>query len=157
MALVAAEPLGLDPLAALESALAFRAGLPGDAGDAGDGAGEGDGPYGPGVVPFPDGRRSPLVHVERIAPRAARTGVLARPLPPAVAERLGVESLWSHQAQAIDLARDGRSVVELMEAGRQVLARADVLDGVPEMLAEVQVEATFPDGTKLVTVHEPIP
>ena len=54
-------------------------------------------------------------------------------------------------------ARDGRSVVELMEAGRHVLSRADVLDGVPEMLAEVQVEATFPDGTKLVTVHEPIP
>ena len=54
-------------------------------------------------------------------------------------------------------ARDGRTVVDLMEAGRHVLARADVLDGVPEMLAEVQVEATFPDGTKLVTVHEPIP
>lgn len=53
-------------------------------------------------------------------------------------------------------ARDGRSVAELMEAGRQVLGREDVLDGVPEMLAEVQVEATFPDGTKLVTVHEPI-
>ena len=54
-------------------------------------------------------------------------------------------------------ARDGRSVVELMEAGRHVLSRADVLDGVPEMLTQVQVEATFPDGTKLVTVHEPIP
>jgi len=54
-------------------------------------------------------------------------------------------------------ARDGRSVVELMAAGRQVLTRADVLDGVPEMLREVQVEATFPDGTKLVTGHEPIP
>src|SRR5215467_9580179 len=108
MALVVAEPLGLDPLAALESALAFRAGLPGDAGD---GAGHGDGLHGPGVVRFPDGRRSPLVHVERIAPRPARTGVLARPLPPAMAERLGVEALWSHQAQAIDLARDGRSVV----------------------------------------------
>jgi urease subunit gamma len=53
-------------------------------------------------------------------------------------------------------ARDGRSVADLMEAGRHVLARDDVLDGVPEMLAEVQVEATFPDGTKLVTVHEPI-
>ena len=53
-------------------------------------------------------------------------------------------------------ARDGRSVVDLMEAGRRVLSRADVLDGVPEMLAEVQVEATFPDGTKLVTVHHPI-
>ena len=54
-------------------------------------------------------------------------------------------------------ARDGRTVADLMEAGRHVLTRADVLDGVPEMLAEVQVEATFPDGTKLVTVHEPIP
>jgi urease subunit gamma len=54
-------------------------------------------------------------------------------------------------------ARDGRTVVELMEAGRQVLTRADVLDGVPEMISEVQVEATFPDGTKLITVHEPIP
>lgn len=53
-------------------------------------------------------------------------------------------------------ARDGRTVVELMEAGRHVLTRADVLDGVPEMLPEVQVEATFPDGTKLVTVHGPI-
>jgi urease subunit gamma len=54
-------------------------------------------------------------------------------------------------------ARDGRSVADLMEAGRHVLGRADVLDGVPEMLPEVQVEATFPDGTKLVTVHQPIP
>jgi urease subunit gamma len=54
-------------------------------------------------------------------------------------------------------ARDGRSVVDLMAAGRQVLTRDDVLEGVPEMLREVQVEATFPDGTKLVTVHEPIP
>jgi urease subunit gamma len=54
-------------------------------------------------------------------------------------------------------ARDGRTVGELMESGRTVLARDDVMDGVPEMLKEVQVEATFPDGTKLVTVHEPIP
>jgi urease subunit gamma len=54
-------------------------------------------------------------------------------------------------------ARDGRTVVDLMDAGRGVLARDDVLDGVPEMLKEVQVEATFPDGTKLVTVHHPIP
>ncbi|MFI5906914.1 urease subunit gamma [Dactylosporangium sp. NPDC051541] len=54
-------------------------------------------------------------------------------------------------------ARDGRTVVDLMEAGRHVLGRADVLEGVPEMLVEVQVEATFPDGTKLVTVHHPIP
>jgi urease subunit gamma len=54
-------------------------------------------------------------------------------------------------------ARDGRTVVDLMTAGREVLGREDVLDGVPEMLAEVQVEATFPDGTKLITVHRPIP
>jgi urease subunit gamma len=54
-------------------------------------------------------------------------------------------------------ARDGRPVADLTEAGRQVLTRDDVLDGVPEMLKEVQVEATFPDGTKLVTVPRPIP
>jgi urease subunit gamma len=54
-------------------------------------------------------------------------------------------------------ARDGRSVVDLMEAGRTVLGRDDVMEGVPEMIPEVQVEATFPDGTKLVTVHQPIP
>ncbi|GAA0929355.1 urease subunit gamma [Nonomuraea longicatena] len=54
-------------------------------------------------------------------------------------------------------ARDGRTVAELMSAGRGVLGRADVMDGVPEMLDSVQIEATFPDGTKLVTVHRPIP
>ena len=54
-------------------------------------------------------------------------------------------------------ARDGRTVADLMSAGREVLTREDVMDGVPEMLPEVQVEATFPDGTKLVTVHHPIP
>jgi urease subunit gamma len=54
-------------------------------------------------------------------------------------------------------ARDGVSVAELMQSGRSVLGRDDVMDGVPEMLEEVQVEATFPDGTKLVTVHHPIP
>ncbi len=54
-------------------------------------------------------------------------------------------------------ARDGRSVADLMQAGREVLGRDDVMEGVPEMIEAVQVEATFPDGTKLVTVHEPIP
>ncbi|MBP1158949.1 MULTISPECIES: urease subunit gamma [unclassified Rhodococcus (in: high G+C Gram-positive bacteria)] len=53
-------------------------------------------------------------------------------------------------------ARDGRTVAELMASGREVLGREDVMEGVPEMLADVQVEATFPDGTKLVTVHHPI-
>ncbi len=54
-------------------------------------------------------------------------------------------------------AREGRSVAELAAAGRRVLGRHEVMDGVPEMLPEVQVEATFADGTKLVTVHQPIP
>ena len=53
-------------------------------------------------------------------------------------------------------ARDGRTVAELMEAGAHVLTRAQVMEGVPEMIHDVQVEATFPDGTKLVTVHNPI-
>lgn len=53
-------------------------------------------------------------------------------------------------------ARDGRSVVDLMDAGRRVLRRAEVMEGVPEMLDSVQVEATFPDGTKLITVSGPI-
>ena len=52
--------------------------------------------------------------------------------------------------------RDGRTVAELMVSGREVLGRDDVMEGVPEMLHDVQVEATFPDGTKLVTVHHPI-
>ncbi|MBV9357285.1 MAG: urease subunit gamma [Chloroflexi bacterium] len=60
-------------------------------------------------------------------------------------------------ADLLEGARDGRSVAELMSAGKHVLSRDDVMDGVPEMITEVQVEATFPDGTKLVTVHEPIP
>jgi urease subunit gamma len=53
-------------------------------------------------------------------------------------------------------ARDGRTVAELMTSGRGVLSRDDVMEGVPEMIEEVQIEATFPDGTKLVTVHGPI-
>ena len=53
-------------------------------------------------------------------------------------------------------ARDGRSVAELMSAGAEVLTRDQVMEGVPEMIHDVQVEATFPDGTKLVTVHHPI-
>ncbi|HEU5276767.1 MAG TPA: urease subunit gamma [Xanthobacteraceae bacterium] len=53
-------------------------------------------------------------------------------------------------------ARDGKSVAELMQAGAHVISRAQVMDGIAEMISEIQVEATFPDGTKLVTVHEPI-
>ncbi len=56
----------------------------------------------------------------------------------------------------VEGARDGRSVAQLMRDGAAVLTRNEVMEGVPEMIAEVQVEATFPDGTKLVTVHQPI-
>jgi urease subunit gamma len=59
-------------------------------------------------------------------------------------------------AAIIEGARDGKTVAELMAYGRTLLNRSDVMEGVPEMISEVQVEATFPDGTKLVTVHEPI-
>jgi urease subunit gamma/beta len=66
-------------------------------------------------------------------------------------EAVALLSCW-----VIERAREGRSVADLMQAGRQVLARDDVMEGVPELVAEVQVEATFPDGRKLVTLHEPI-
>jgi urease subunit gamma len=56
----------------------------------------------------------------------------------------------------VEGARDGRSVADMMEAGAQVITRAQCMEGVPEMIHDVQVEATFPDGTKLVTVHNPI-
>jgi urease subunit gamma len=59
-------------------------------------------------------------------------------------------------AAILEGARDGRSVAELMSYGTTLLSRADVMEGVAEMISEVQVEATFPDGTKLVTVHQPI-
>jgi urease subunit gamma len=59
-------------------------------------------------------------------------------------------------AEIFEGARDGRSVAELMSYGTTILSRADVMEGVPEMIPEIQVEATFPDGTKLVTVHNPI-
>jgi urease subunit gamma len=59
-------------------------------------------------------------------------------------------------AEILEGARDGRSVAELMQFGKHILSRDDVMEGVPEMLQEVQVEATFADGTKLVTVHQPL-
>ncbi len=66
------------------------------------------------------------------------------------------EAIALISAAVMEGARDDRSVAELMNAGREVLVRADVMDGVPEMIADIQVEATFADGTKLVTVHQPI-
>ena len=81
-----------------------------------------------------------------------------------VAERRRARGLRLNHPEAVALitahilegARDGRTVAELMASGRTVLSRADVMDGIPEMIPDVQVEATFPDGTKLVTVHQPI-
>lgn len=60
-------------------------------------------------------------------------------------------------AEVMEGIRDGRSVVDLMQYGRTILTRDDVMEGVPEMIPDIQIEGTFPDGTKLVTIHEPIP
>ncbi len=82
-----------------------------------------------------------------------------------VAERRRARGLKLNHPEAVALitaaimegARDGKTVAELMSAGTQILTRADVMEGVAEMIPDIQVEATFPDGTKLVTVHHPIP
>jgi urease subunit gamma len=82
-----------------------------------------------------------------------------------VAERRKARGVKLNYPEAVALisaaimegARDGRSVAELMSFGTTILTRADVMDGIAELIPEVQVEATFPDGTKLVTVHHPIP
>lgn len=66
------------------------------------------------------------------------------------------EALALITAEVLEGIRDGKSVSELMESGIHILGRTDVMEGVPEMLEEVQVEGTFPDGTKLVTIHHPI-
>ena len=67
-----------------------------------------------------------------------------------------VESVAYIAANLYEMARDGKSVAELMQLGTKLLSRADVMEGVPEMIHDVQIEATFPDGIKLVTVHDPI-
>jgi urease subunit gamma len=59
-------------------------------------------------------------------------------------------------AELLEMARDGKTVAEIMTAGRELLKRSDVMEGVPEMIGMIQVEPTFPDGSKLVTIHEPI-
>ena len=66
------------------------------------------------------------------------------------------EAMALISAELLEGARDGKSVAELMRSGGQILRRDEVMEGVPEMLTEVQIEATFPDGTKLVTVHDPL-
>jgi urease subunit gamma len=81
-----------------------------------------------------------------------------------LAERRRARGLKLNYPEAVALisaaimegARDGRSVADLMYEGTQILARGDVMEGVPEMIPDIQVEATFPDGSKLVTVHHPI-
>ncbi|MCI5900415.1 MAG: urease subunit gamma [Firmicutes bacterium] len=67
-----------------------------------------------------------------------------------------VEALSYISSELLELARDGKTVVELMQLGTKILTKEDVMEGVADMIGEVQVEATFPDGTKLVTVHNPI-
>ena len=82
-----------------------------------------------------------------------------------LAERRRARGLKLNYPEAVALisaaimegARDGRTVAELMSEGAKILTRDDVMDGIPEMIPDIQVEATFPDGTKLVTVHHPIP
>ena len=66
------------------------------------------------------------------------------------------ESIALITAELLEAARDGRTVADLMSFGCTILGRDDVMEGVPEMIHDIQVEATFPDGTKLVTVHQPI-
>jgi urease subunit gamma len=95
----------------------------------------------------PQERDKLLIYVAAELARARRARGLKLNYPEAMA------LITSH---LLELARDGKPVAELMSAGRSVLSRADVMEGVAEMIAEVQVEATFPDGTKLVTVHQPI-
>ena len=81
-----------------------------------------------------------------------------------VAERRRARGLQLNYPEAVALitaaiiegARDGKTVAELMSFGKSILMRGEVMEGVPEMIPEIQVEATFPDGTKLVTVHQPI-
>lgn len=67
-----------------------------------------------------------------------------------------IESIALISAELLELARDGKNVPELMQLGRKILTREDVMEGVPEMIPDIQIEATFLDGTKLVTVHNPI-
>lgn len=66
------------------------------------------------------------------------------------------ESVALITSEVMEYARDGKTVAELMQIGRQILSEDDVMEGVGHMISEVQVEATFPDGTKMVTIHEPI-
>jgi urease subunit gamma len=95
----------------------------------------------------PQERDKLLIHVAANLAKARRARGLRLNVPEAVA---------LITAELLEMARDGKSVAEVMSAGRAILAARDVMDGVAAMIPEIQVEATFPDGTKLVTVHNPI-
>jgi urease subunit gamma len=99
------------------------------------------------VLLSPHEQEKLLLHVAAQLAEQRRARGLKLNYPEAVA----VISSW-----VLEGARDGRRVADLMSAGQRVLTREDVQEGVPEMITSVQVEATFPDGTKLVTVHRPI-
>src|SRR5581483_3138458 len=108
-------------------------------------------PFGPEAAPAmhlsPQERDKLLIYLAALLARERRARGLKLSYPEAVA------LITSH---LLEMARDGKSVAEIMSAGRTVLTRQDVMEGVAEMVQEVQVEATFPDGTKLITVHQPI-
>ena len=95
----------------------------------------------------PQERDKLLICVAADLARARRARGLKLNYPEAVA------LITSH---LLELARDGKSVAEIMSAGREILGRGDVMEGVPEMISMIQVEPTFRDGSKLVTIHEPI-
>jgi len=95
----------------------------------------------------PQERDKLLIHVAGELARARRARGLRLNYPESVA----ILTSWVYEA-----ARDGRTVADLMSYGTTLLTRDDVMEGVPEMIHDVQIEATFPDGTKLVTVHDPI-
>src|SRR5271156_2667925 len=107
--------------------------------------------------------RNPTQHPMKLTPREKdKLLIFTAAL---VAERRRARGLKLNYPEAVALisaailegARDGKSVAELMGYGSTILTRADVMEGIAEMIPEIQVEATFPDGTKLVTVHQPIP
>jgi urease subunit gamma len=115
-----------------------------------------------GIYPF-DSRRTPGDERVELTPREKdKLLIFTAAL---LAERRRARGLKLNYPEAVAFitaailegARDGRTVAELMSFGTTLLARADVMDGVAEMIPDIQVEATFPDGTKLVTVHQPIP
>ncbi len=95
----------------------------------------------------PQERDKLLIHVAGELAKARRARGLRLNVPEAIA---------LITSELLEMARDGKSVAEIMSAGRSILGSRDVMDGVAEMIHEIQVEATFPDGTKLVTVHDPI-